>query len=80
MRLKQLRKFLGIFPQIAKLIFQVFWMWMTLDWNVRKARRAFEKELVLQGMAKEDAQRLSKQIKVLKDQIMSSTRARAYSL
>ena len=74
MRLNHLRTILGIFPQIVKLILQVFWMWLTLDWNVRKARKAFEKELILQGIAKEDAQRLSKQIKVLKDQIMSSAR------
>jgi hypothetical protein len=45
---------------------------MTLGWKVRKAKKAFESELVRQGMKKEDAERLSRHIVKLKDQMMSS--------
>lgn len=62
----------SIIPRVAQLLVQLFWIWITLGWNVRKARRAFEKELIRQGIEKEDAKRLSKQIKILKDQIMGS--------
>ncbi len=72
MQLRQLQKVLRIFPQIVELILQVFWIVITLGWRVRKARKAFEKELILCGIAKKDAERLSKQIEVLKDRIMSS--------
>lgn len=57
--------------QIAKLFTQLFWVWATLDWRVRKTRKAFEKELTSQGASKQDAQRLSRQIAMAKDQIMS---------
>jgi hypothetical protein len=39
---------------------------------VRKTRKAFEKELIRKGISKKDAKQLSKQIKIAKDQIMSS--------
>ena len=68
----QVRTVFSMMPQIAKLLTQLFWMWATLDWHVRKARRAFEKELTSQGVPKHDAQRLSKQIEMAKDQIMST--------
>lgn len=63
---------LGILPRITYLGIQLLWVWMTLDWKVRKARRAFERELVKHGISKEDARQLSKQIKTAKDDIMSS--------
>jgi hypothetical protein len=59
-------------PQIVKLLTQLFWIWATLDWRVRKTRKAFEKELTSQGVSKQDAQRLSRQIEVAKDQIISA--------
>jgi len=59
-------------PQIARLLTQLSWLWLTLGWQVRKARKAFEKELIRQGISKEDAKRLSRQIKTLKDQMMGS--------
>jgi len=39
---------------------------------VRTARKAFEKELIKEGMSKEDAKRLSAHYKVLKDQIIGT--------
>jgi len=46
-------------PHLAILGTSLFWMYLTLGWRVRKARKAFEKQLVSQGMSKEDAKRLS---------------------
>ncbi len=68
----RLRTLLGMIPQVFRLFTHLFWMWMTLGWKVRKARNAFEKVLIRQGIRKEDAKRLSKQIKIAKDQIMDS--------
>lgn len=63
---------LGILPRITYLGTQLLWLWMTLDWKVRKTRRAFERELVKHGISNEDARKLSKHIKTAKDDIMSS--------
>jgi hypothetical protein len=49
-------------------------LWLTLGWRVRRTRKAFEKELIKQGMTKENAERLSAQFSKLKDQITSSLR------
>ena len=48
--------------------------WLTLGWNVRKARKAFEAELRKEGIPKEDAERLSKHFADLKDQMMSTAK------
>jgi hypothetical protein len=45
---------------------------MTLGWHVRNARKAFEKELTLQGVSKQDAQRISRQLKIAKDRMLST--------
>jgi hypothetical protein len=39
--------------------FSLLWMYITLGSRVRKAKRAFEKQLILQGMSKDDAKWLS---------------------
>lgn len=44
---------------------------MTLDWNVRKARKAFEKELTSQGISEKQARKLSEPIKTARDDIMN---------
>jgi hypothetical protein len=62
--------FLSIIPRTAKLLTQLFWMWLTLGWHVRKTRKAFEKELTKLGVPEEDARRLSRQIKIAKDHMM----------
>jgi len=57
-------------PYIVRLLCSLFAAWLTLGWKVRKARRAFEKELIKQGMSKEDAERLGAQYTLLKDNLM----------
>lgn len=59
---------------IVRLLGSLFVIWLTLGWKVRRTRKAFEKELIAEGMTREDAQRLSAQFKILKDDIMSAFR------
>jgi hypothetical protein len=61
-------------PHLATMGISLFWMYLTLGWRVRKARRAFEKQLVSQGMSKEDAKRLSVCFSELKNSITSMLR------
>ena len=61
---------LNVSAHVATLLCNLFVIWLTLDWKVRKARKMFEKELVDQGMLEEDAQRIGTQYVTLKDNIM----------
>ena len=56
-------------PHLARLSLSLFWTYVTLGGQVRKARRAFEKQLILQGMSNEDAKRLSACFEELKNSI-----------
>jgi hypothetical protein len=49
----------------------LFWMYLTLGRRVSKTRKAFEKQLMQQGMSKEDAERLSACFEDLKNNITS---------
>ncbi len=46
-------------PYLAQMALSLGWMYLTLGSRVRKTRRAFEKELVKQGVSQENAERLS---------------------
>jgi hypothetical protein len=74
-KISSLRFILNIFGSsinLAKLLSSLLLIWLTLGWKVRKARKAFEKELIKQGMAKQDANRISAQYTALKDSIESA--------
>jgi hypothetical protein len=60
---------------LTRLSLILFVFWLTFGWNVRKARKAFEKQLILQGMAKKDAKRLSANYVKLKNEIMSTLKS-----
>ncbi len=47
------------FPHLVLMTLSLLWMYLTLGRRVRKTRKAFEKQLIQQGMSKEDAKRLS---------------------
>jgi hypothetical protein len=49
--------------------FSLFWTYLTLEKRVQKTRKAFEEELVNQGMSSEDAKRLSSCYEDLKNSI-----------
>jgi hypothetical protein len=55
---------------LSTLILNLVVIWLTLGWKVRKARKAFEKELVKGGMPKEAAKKLGKKYSSVKDQVM----------
>jgi len=57
------------FPQLVLMALSLLWMYLTLGRRVRKTRKAFEKQLIQQGMSKEDAKRLSACFEDLKDNI-----------
>jgi len=57
---------------LIRLLLSLLALWLALGWNVRRARKAFEKQLISQGMAKKDAKRLSSQYSKLKNEIMST--------
>lgn len=64
--------------QLIRLLLSLFALWLTLGWKVRRTRRAFEKQLMKQGMSKKDAKRLSAQISKLKDDMMSSLKGSVF--
>ena len=61
-------------PYLAMMSLSLFWMYVTLDSRVRKTRKAFEEQLVQQGMSKEDARRLSSCFEDLKNNITFAIR------
>lgn len=56
-------------PQLSIVVLNLVWMYATLGSKVHKTRRAFEKQLIQEGMSKQDAQRLSVCFQELKDNI-----------
>ncbi len=56
----------------VRLVGSLFIIWLTLGWKVRKAKKAFEKELMKQGMSKQDAERISGRYAALKDQAVNA--------
>jgi hypothetical protein len=52
----------------------LFWVYLTLGRRVSKTRKAFEKQLMQQGMSKEDAKRLSLCFEDLKNDITAMFR------
>jgi hypothetical protein len=61
-------------PYLARMSLSLFWMYLTLGSRVRRTRKAFEKQLMQQGMSKEDAQRLSACFEELKNNITGTIR------
>jgi hypothetical protein len=66
-------------PYLVRMSLSLFWMYLTLGRRVSKTRRAFEKQLVRQGMSKEDARRLSLCFKDLRDNITSALKQQMIS-
>ncbi|MEM3770335.1 MAG: hypothetical protein QXG76_04030 [Candidatus Bathyarchaeia archaeon] len=62
-----------------RLLLSLFAIWLSFGWKVRKARKAFEKELVKAGMAKKDAKRLSAWYSKLKDDITRAFKSSAFT-
>lgn len=56
---------------LIKLILNLGFIWLTLGWKVRKARKAFEKELIKSGLPKETAKKLGEKYALVKDELMN---------
>jgi hypothetical protein len=56
---------------LIRLLLSLFVLRLTLGWKVRQTRKAFEKQLIRQGMAKKDAKKLSAEYSKLKDEMMN---------
>jgi len=59
---------------VIRLLSSLAAIYLSLGWKVRKARRAFERELVKTGMSKKDAQRLAAQYAALKDEAVDAVK------
>jgi hypothetical protein len=57
-------------PYLIRMSLSLSWMYITLGSRVRKTRKAFEQQLIMQGMAKEDANRLSTCFEELKNSLV----------
>jgi len=68
----KIRSVLNALLSLIRLILSLLALWLTLGWKVRRARKAFEKQLIRQGMSKKDAKRLSANISKLKNELMNS--------
>ncbi|MEM2917204.1 MAG: hypothetical protein QXN63_02470 [Candidatus Bathyarchaeia archaeon] len=71
--------FLRSLPWLARLGANLTIIYLTLGWQVRKARKAFEKELISQGMPKKNAKRLSETFVHLKNDIIDMVKRSAFS-
>jgi len=61
---------------VARLLSSLFLIYLTLGWKVRRAKKAFEKELMKAGMPKEAAKRMSARYAALKDETLNALKAR----
>ena len=61
-------------PSIALLSLSFSWTYFTLGWRVHKARKAFEKQLIAQGMTKQDARHLSLFLEEFKNSLTITVR------
>jgi hypothetical protein len=61
-------------PNLMRLSLSLSWTYFTLGWRVRKTRKAFEKQMIANGMSKENAQQLSALYNDLKNDITAAVK------
>ncbi|HXX87405.1 MAG TPA: hypothetical protein VEH86_03045 [Candidatus Acidoferrum sp.] len=61
-------------PYLIRMFLSLSWMYLTLGRRVRKTRRAFEKQLIMGGMTKKDAVRISACFDELKNSMTQTLR------
>lgn len=64
---------------IVRLLSSLFVIYSTLGWKVRRARKAFEKELTREGMPKEATKRMGARYAAVKDETLNALKARGLS-
>ena len=58
-------------PHLARMSFDLLYIYLTLGSRVRRTRKAFEEQLILAGMSREEARRLSACFEELKNSVTS---------
>ena len=61
---------------VVRLLSSLFVIYVTLGWKVRKARKAFEKELVSEGMPREAVKRMGAKYAAVKDETLNALKTR----
>ncbi len=57
---------------VFRLLSSLFVIYLTLGWKVRRARKAFEKELTREGMPKEAVKRMGAKYAAFKDETLNA--------
>jgi len=58
-------------PYLVRMLFDLLYTYLTLGSRVRRTRKAFEEQLILAGMSREEARRLSACFEELKNSVTS---------
>lgn len=69
-----MKSLIKLTPHLSILVLSLLWTYLTIGIKVRKTRRAFEKQLIKQGMSIEDAKRLSAGYQELKDNLSNAVK------
>jgi RsiW-degrading membrane proteinase PrsW (M82 family) len=64
---------------VVRLLSSLFVIYLTLGWKVRRARKAFEKELIREGMPEEAVKRMGARYAAVKDDTLNALKARTLS-
>jgi hypothetical protein len=75
----RLRSIISLVLHATRLLLSLLALWLSFGWKVRRARKAFEKELVKMGMTKKDAKKLSAWYSKLKNDIMQTVKSSLFA-
>ena len=71
---------ISVAPHVIFMVTSLGWVYITLGQRVRRARKAFEKELIMQGMSIRDAERLGAHYNELEKTIVLALKQNAFSM
>lgn len=74
-----IKSVLKLTPHISLLVLSLIWIYITLGFRVRKTRKAFEKQLIGQGMSKENAKHISSCFEDLKNNLSDTVKQGLFS-
>ena len=75
----RLRSIISLVLHATRLLLSLLALWLSFGWKVRRARKAFEKELAKMGMTKKDAKKLSAWYSKLKNDIMQTVKSSLFA-
>lgn len=74
MRVKTLFSLFSLIPYVVRVALSLFFLWLTLGWKARKARKAFERQLAAEGIPKEHVKKLGRQYIKLKNDLINTVK------